>query len=274
MPQFRRIDSLEDPALAPYLTLRRSDEHERTGVFVADGPKLIERVLAAGLTLESMLCSERWVAPFTPLLARQVADLPVYVTDEKHLRQLVGFHLFNGVLAVARIPVSPSLATLLAQPAAAPRLWVALDGLANAENLGSIVRSAVALGAQAVLCGETCASPWLRRAVRTSMGAMVAVPVLQAADLAADLRACATAGLTCAAADAHSGTSLPAAKLDGDLCLVFGSEGHGLRPAVAAACTTTVNIPMTDRVSSLNVGAAAAIMLYEAARQRRPLPPP
>ncbi len=272
MPQLRPIDSLADPALAPYLTLRRSDEHERSGIFVADGPKLIERVLAAGLTLESMLCAERWVAPFTPLLARQAADLPIYVTAEKHLRELVGFHLFNGVLAVARIPAAPSLATLLAQPAAGPRLWVAFDGLANAENLGSIVRSAVALGAHAVLCGETCASPWLRRSVRTSMGAMVAVPVLPATDLAAALRACAAAGLTCAAADAHSGTLLPAAALGGDLCLVFGSEGHGLRPAVAAACTTTVNIPMTGRVSSLNVGAAAAIMLYEAARQRMPRP--
>lgn len=274
MPHLRPIDSLADPALAPYRTLRRSDEHERTGIFVADGPKLIERVLAAGLTLDSMLCTERWAAHFAPLLAGQAAGLPVYITAEKHLRELVGFHLFNGVLAITRIPPSPTLAGLLAQPASGPRLWVALDGLVNAENIGSIVRSAVALGAQAVLCGETGASPWLRRAVRTSMGAMVAVPVWQASDLAADLRTCAAAGMTCCAADAHSGTALPAAPFGGDLCLVFGSEGHGLRPTVTAACTATVNIPMTGRVSSLNVGAAAAIMLYEAARQRRPLPSP
>ncbi len=273
MPHRLPIVSLEDPALAPYLTLRRSEEHERTGIFVAEGPKLIERVLAAGLTLESMLCTERWAEHFAPLLTRQAETLPLYVTDEKNLRQLVGYHLFNGVLAVTRIPPPPTVAGLLAL-SARPRLWVALDGLANAENLGTIVRSAVALGAQAVLCGETCASPWLRRAVRTSMGAMVAVPVVTTADLASDLRACATAGLTCAAADAHSGTPLPAAPLDGDLCLVFGNEGHGLRPSVATACNATLNIPMPGGVDSLNVAAAAAIILYEAARQRRKLPSP
>lgn len=269
MPSLRPTDSLEDPALAPYLTLRRSDEHERTGIFVADGPKLIERVLAAGLVLESMLCTERWAAHFTPLLDRQAADLPIYVTAEKHLRQLVGYHLFNGVLAVARIPTAPSLAAILAQPSRGPRLWVALDGLANAENLGSIVRSGVALGAQAVLCGETCASPWLRRSVRTSMGAMVKVPVISSNDLAADLRACAAAGFRCCATDSNGGAALPTADLAGDICLVLGNEGDGIRPAVAAACGMVVTIPMPGGTDSLNVGAAAAVVLYEAARQRR-----
>ncbi len=268
MPSLRLTDSLDDPALAPYLTLRRSDEHERTGIFVADGPKLIERVLAAGLRLESMLCTERWATHFAPLLARQADDLPIYVTAEKHLRQLVGYHLFNGVLAVARIPAAPSLAALLARPPAGPRLWVALDGLANAENLGSIVRSAVALGAHALLCSETCASPWLRRAVRTSMGAMVKVPVIRSADLAADLRACAAAGVRCLAADAHQGAPLASTDLAGDTCLVLGNEGDGIRPAVVAACAGSTTIPMPGGVDSLNVAAAAAIFLYEAARQR------
>lgn len=269
MPRLRPIDSLADPALAPYLTLRRGDEHERAGLFVAEGPKVIERALAAGLVVESMLCTAPWCAHFEPLLGAQAADLPLYVTDEKNLRQLIGFHLFNGVLAVARIPAAPPLATLLATRTG-PRLWLGLDGLASAENLGTIVRSAVALGVQAVLCGETCTAPWLRRAVRTSMGAMFAVPMLRSADLVADLRTCAAAGFRSLATDAHTGTPLPATDLTGDVCLILGSEGEGIRPSVLNACTAAVTIPMPGGVDSLNVGAAAAILFYEAARQRHP----
>lgn len=269
MPRRQPVASLDHPALAPYLTLRRSDEHERTGIFVAEGPKVIERVLAAGLVLESMLCTERWYTHFEPLLQKQTTDLPVFITGEDALRQLIGYHLFNGVLAVARVPAAPCLPELLARPAQ-PRLWLALDGLTNAENLGTIVRSAVALGAQAILCGETCASPWLRRAVRTSMGAMVAVPVLRPPDLAAALRTCASAGLRCWAAEPRAAVPLTEASLASDCCLVVGSEGDGIRPTVAAACAGSVAIPMPGGFESLNVGAAAAILLYEAARQRRP----
>lgn len=267
MPIAHPVASLENPALAPYLTLRRPEGHDRAGIFVAEGPKVIERVLAAGLVIESMLCTEPWRAHFTPRLTGQSPDLPIYVTDEANLRQLIGFHLFNGVLAVTRIPAAPTVATLLARPDR-PRLWIALDGLTNAENLGTITRSAVALGAEAILCGETCTSPWLRRTVRTSMGAMVAVPVVRSPDLEADLTALSRAGVACWAADAHGGIPLPTAPLASDLCLVLGSEGHGLRPAIAAACPHALTIPMPGGLDSLNVAAAAAIVLYEIARQR------
>lgn len=268
MPRLIPIDALDRPELAPYLTLRRSDEQERTGLFVAEGPKVIERAFAAGLTVESMLCTEEWRAHFWSQLTAQATDLPVFVTDIKHLRLLIGFHLFNGALAAVRVPTPPALTALLA-PAPRPRLWLAFDGLSSAENLGTIVRSAVALGVQAILCGETCASPWLRRAVRTSMGAMLAVPIHRSSNLAADLRACTAAGFRCLAADANHGTPAPDADLRGDICLVLGSEADGLRPHVAAACPGAVHIPMPGNVDSLNVAAAAAILLYEAARQRR-----
>lgn len=266
MPVLRPVDSLDDPALAPYRTLRRAEAHDHAGIFVAEGPKVIERVLASGLMVESLLCTEPWARHFAPHLQSQRADLPIHVASEAILRQLVGFHLFNGVLAIVHIPETTTVADLLTRPDR-PRFWVALDGLANAENLGTIVRSAVALGVQAVVCGETCTSPWLRRSVRTSMGAMTAVPVVRSADLAADLGLLAKAGIACWTADAHRGRPLAAVSLGTQLCLVLGSEGHGVRPSIAAACPHALTIPMPG-FDSLNVAAAAAILLYEAARQR------
>jgi tRNA G18 (ribose-2'-O)-methylase SpoU len=274
MPEIRTVNTLADPLLAPYLTMRRAPAQDIAGTFVAEGPKVIERVISAHLELESMLCTPAWQAHFEPLLQDQRTDMPVFVTSEECLQRLVGFHLFNGVLAVTRIPKPPTLSSILELPGR-PRLWLGLDGITSAENLGTIARSAVALGAQAILCSETCASPWQRRAVRTSMGAMVAVPVLQSADFATDLAAARDAGVASWAAEAHNAVPIENAPIDGDVCLVFGSEGSGVRPQVRAACSGVLTIPMPGGFDSLNVAAAAAIILHEAAKRRaRPPAPP
>ena len=112
-------------------------------------------------------------------------SIPVHVVARKEiLEKLVGFDLFQGVLAVGRIPPPRSLDALIAS-SARPRLFVAVDGLTNAENIGVLVRNCVAFGAQALLVGETCASPFLRRAVRNSMGAIFHLPVVATTNLVA-----------------------------------------------------------------------------------------
>jgi tRNA G18 (ribose-2'-O)-methylase SpoU len=148
-------------------------------------------------------------------------------------------------------------------------LLVAVDTLSNAENLGALVRNCAAFDVQALVIGETCCSPFLRRAVRSSMGAIFQLPVFESENLVGTLQELRARGLRCIAAHPHAeGRALPQAHFSGDCCVVFGSEGHGLSPAVLEICDKAAAIPMPATVDSLNVGSAAAVFLYEANRQR------
>lgn len=265
----RRIDTLDLPELAPYRTLKRAAEHKAQGIFVAEGDKVVHRLLASSLTIVSVLLPEHRLAEYEPGLRNRSEDLSVYaVTEKRVLEELVGFEMFQGVLAVAKVPAVCSLTDLLekCQP---PRLFVAADGLTSAENIGVLVRNCVAFGAQALVVGETSASPFLRRAVRNSMGTIFQLPVIESDNLVGSLNELRALSIRCIAAHPHTDQrTVSSAKFSKDCCIVFGSEGNGISPAVLAACDEAVAIPMSANVDSLNVASAAAVFLYEAKRQR------
>ena len=144
-----------------------------------------------------------------------------------------------------------------------------MDGIASADNLGAVVRNCAAFGAHCLIVGETCGSPFQRRAVAGSMGTIFEQPVVRAANLAETLMTLRARGVRCLAAHPRPGaTRLGAAELRGDCCLVFGAEGPGLTGQALAACDDVVEIPMPSHMNSLNVAVATGIFLYEATRQR------
>jgi tRNA G18 (ribose-2'-O)-methylase SpoU len=270
VPKIIRVDTLELPDLAPYRTMRRHQAHRDDGVFVAEGPNVVRRLLESGLGVVNLLMPAAWAERLAPLIEAHAPGAPVFVADLAQLESLTGFVIYQGVLALGRIPPAPGLDELLAR-LPPPRFIVALDGLANAENVGAAARNAAAFGAQALLAGETCASPWLRRSVRAAMGTLFRLPVIESAALADHLAVLRAAGFTCVAADPHSrAAELPAVDLRGDCCLVLGAEGDGLRPAVRTACDVAACVPMAAGVDSLNVASAAAVFAYEVWRQRQP----
>jgi tRNA G18 (ribose-2'-O)-methylase SpoU len=279
------VQSLDLPELAPYRTMRRSAEHEVQGIFIAEGEKVTRRLLESRFTVVSVVLPEKHLESFRPLLEARPEPVTVYLAEKALLETLVGYSLFQGVLSVGKIPPPAPLEEIL-EKSPKPKLFAAIDGLSNAENLGAIVRNCVAFGVQALLVGETCSSPYLRRSVRNSMGTVFQLPVweIRAANQVAaagrrdappqfslvqtlrDLRA---RGVRCIAAHPHTDKKvLSQADFSGDCCLVFGSEGQGISPEVLAACDEAVAVPMANGVDSLNVGAAAAVFLYEANRQR------
>jgi tRNA G18 (ribose-2'-O)-methylase SpoU len=272
------VTSLDLPALAPYRTMRRQAEQRAQGIFVAESEKVVRRLLTSDLRVVSLLLPERWLHALAPLLERRAEEIEVYVAEKALLEQLTGFSMYQGVLAIGQVPPPLPLETVLGrQPR--PYLLAAVDGLANAENLGGLVRNCVAFGVQGLLVGETSSSPFLRRAVRGSMGGIFRLPVIETARLVQALGDLRGRGIRCVAADPHRHRSeLTQADLRADCCLVFGSEGQGLSPEVRATCDEVVAIPMAPGVDSLNVGSAAAVFLFEAYRQRRaagiPGPPP
>lgn len=263
------IESLDLPELAPYRTMKRPLEHETQGIFVAEGDKVVHRLLESEFAVISVLLPAKRLAEFAPKLSTRPEDIPVYLVSNKHvLEALVGFVMFQGVMAVGKIPAPATLPEALAH-SASPRLFVAVDGLTNSENLGVLVRNCAAFGAQTLFVGETCASPFLRRAVRNSMGTIFKLPVVESENLPETLRALRARGVRCVAAHPHErGHTIAQTDFTGDCCLVLGSEGNGLSPAVLEACDEATAIPMATNVDSLNVSNAAAVFLYEARRQR------
>ncbi|HEY2952339.1 MAG TPA: RNA methyltransferase [Verrucomicrobiae bacterium] len=268
MLHIEHVSSLDAPELAPYRTMRQQREQWQQGNFVAEGEKVVRRLLESRFTVVSVLMPEHWLKHLEPQLLARPENIRVFVADKKLLETLTGFSLYQGLLAVGKIPAMPSLSDLLAA-SAKPRLFVAVDALTNAENLGALVRNCVAFGAQGLLVGETSNSPYLRRAVRSSMGTIFQLPVVELASLAQTLREFRGHGIRCVAAHPHiESRTVTQSDLALDCCLVFGSEGYGISPAVLDECDEVVAIPMHPGVDSLNVGSAGAVFLYEASRQR------
>jgi tRNA G18 (ribose-2'-O)-methylase SpoU len=269
MLRLEKISSLDRPELEPYRTLKRSGEHAALGIFVVEGDKVFQRLLESNFTIVSVLLIEERLAEFEPQLrARTEKDIAVFVCEKNLLAGMVGFELYQGVLAIAKIPPARSLETILAA-GPRPHFLVAMDGLANAENVGALMRNCVAFGVSALIAGETCSSLFLRRTVRNSMGALFKLPVLESADLVQTLGELRALGIRCLAAHPRPDKKiLSQAVFLGDCCVVFGGEGHGISTPVLAACDEAVVIPMFNEVDSLNVSAAAAVFLYEANRQR------
>jgi tRNA G18 (ribose-2'-O)-methylase SpoU len=263
------VGSIDDPLLRPYRTLRRPVDHEREGIFVGEGEKVVRRLLDSRLEILSLLLTPEWLESLRPALALRTENLRILVADKPVVEAIVGFHLHQGIMALARIPRLPSLADIL-DGHRRPALLVAVDGLTNAENLGVLVRNCAAFDVDAILVGETSSSPYLRRAVRNSMGTVFSLPVVQLTRLAAAIHELRSSyGFHVVAAHPHAETrTLYNAELGNDCCIVFGSEGEGVSAGVLAACDETVAIPMKDGVDSLNVASASAVFLFEIQRRR------
>src|SRR5712691_7398 len=268
MLRIHQIVSLDLPELQPYRTMRQQLEHRRQQFFIAEGEKVVRRLLESRFTVVSVLLPEKWLTILEPLLKSRPEEIDVYVAEKELLETLTGFSMYQGLLAMGRIP---SLATLngVLQTSPRPFLFAAVDGLTSAENLGVVVRNCAAFGVQALLVGETSSSPYLRRAVRGSMGTIFQLPVVETPNLVETLQQLRERKVRCIAAHPHTDRRhLTEADLTRDSCIVLGSEGYGISPAVLAVCDEAVAIPMSAGVDSLNVGNAAAVFFYEAQRQR------
>jgi len=235
----------EDFDLFSSLRGRRHPE----GTFIGDGDKVVRRMLHT-TRVERILCSPEWVDKL-PI----PAGIDVRLAPLSRLISIVGFRLHQGLMALGTIPPEKPMTGTF---------HLALDGLANAENVGAILRSCAAFGVDGVILGPGTASPWLRRAVRVSLGAPLVVPVHTSPDLAATVRS-----LHAWAAHIHGDRrDFRTVDYSKNICLVLGSEPNGVSDEVIRACKGVIYIPMASEWDCLNVAASAAVLLSEVRRQR------
>jgi len=253
-----------DPRLAPFTNLTdmqlRMRMEPAEGIFLAEGEKVILRALDAGFVPLSALMEAKWL----PVLESQLAqhDCTVFLADEALLKSVTGYRLHRGALAAFVRKPLPSVPEVLEDS----KFVVVLEDLVYHTNVGLIFRTAAALGADAVLVSPQCADPLYRRAVNVSMGAVLTTPWTRAQPWPWLLEDLGEQGFErVALTPAPSAVDLRGwspAQAGGRVALLLGSEGPGLSDEVFARVDTQLRIPMTERVDSLNVAAAAAIACY------------
>lgn len=255
------VDSLDDPRLEPYRDLRHPTATPRGEWFIAEGQLVVERLIASDYACESVLVE---AGRHARLLESLPPSLDVLMIEPTDLRQLVGFDFHRGLLACGRRrPLSPAAALPPPAPGDAPLLFVC--GVTDAENMGSLIRSAAAMGVERMVITPDAADPLSRRVLRVSMGAALRMAIHRSLDPAADLAELAQHQGYRTVATALAADAMPLEAFEHDerpLAIVVGNEASGLPPAILRQVTDCVTIPMQRGIDSLNVAVAGAIVLY------------
>ena len=264
------LTSTANPRFRAAVSLRDRRERARHGRLLVDGVREVTRALDAGVALV-----EVFVAPGAspePALDAVVAraagfGVPIVPVTADLLSRLAYGERASGIVAVAKAPAASLEALRL--PAEAPLVGI-LEDVEKPGNLGAVCRSADGAGLDALIAAGTTAAPadpWNPNAVRASLGTVFTLPLAVAStgNVLAWLR---DRGLRVVAARVDGSMPYAEADLRGPVALVLGSEATGLTEAWSGEDVTAVRLPMRGRADSLNVAAAAAILFYEARRQR------
>jgi TrmH family RNA methyltransferase len=260
------ITSLANPRVTAAAGLRDRRDRERAGLTLIDGARELRRALDAGVeVVEAFVCEPQLAgsdarAAFDRLGALGVAMRPV---TEVVLGKIAFGERAEGLVAVARIP-STDLARLTL---AADALVVVIEGVEKPGNLGAVLRSADGAGADAVIAATPRTDIYNPNTIRASAGTVFAVPLAAAptSDVLAWLRA---GGFRIAAARVDGATSYLEVDLTGRVAIVLGAEADGLTDAWVGDDISPTSLPMLGVADSLNVSVSAAVLLYEARRQR------
>jgi tRNA G18 (ribose-2'-O)-methylase SpoU len=263
------VGSIEHSYLEPYRTLKRPLEHQKKGIFVAEGEKVVRRLLESTIRMMSILLTEEWFSIYRNPLESRDEEIEVYLAKKELMETIVGFQLHKGIMAVAKIPERTTLPEVAAS-ASEPFFFIAVDGVMNSENMGVIVRNCASFGISCLLVGETSCDPYLRRAVRNSMGNVFSLPLVYVTDIAETLKEIRIRYNTTivAAHPRDASRGIGTVDLTKNCCIVLGGEGHGISEQVLGACDIETAIPMHPGVDSLNVASASAVIMYEVQRQR------
>jgi tRNA G18 (ribose-2'-O)-methylase SpoU len=247
-------------------TMRERDL-KASGLILLEGSFLVERGIAEGLVLEEAFCVPQAQARWLKALN---GACPLRVLPEPELTAILGYPFHRGAFALARRPQLPEAFLSKDGSKILPTgdilcLWQVTDP----DNLGALLRSGAALGAVAAVIGPGCADPFYPKALRSSMGAALSIPLFSIGAGGLD-ELCAAPRIGAAAAlggeplrGSGSRQAIKEARRGGGISLFMGNEGWGLPDEVLEACRIKIEIPMSGKTDSLNVAAAGAILMWE-----------
>ncbi|MDE5772084.1 MAG: RNA methyltransferase [Ruminococcus sp.] len=267
MSRIIEINNLELEDLKPYtitseIQLKRYFEPDKLGIFIAESPKVIRLALNDGYEPLSILAERKYIDGQAKDIIERCGNIPVYTADSSVLTQITGFKLTQGILCAMKRRENPSVEEILK---CSSKIAV-LEDVMNQTNVGAIMRSAAAMGIDAVLLTPACSDPLYRRSVRVSMGTVFRMPWAYFDDNINYIELLKKYGFSTVAMALHDNTldiDSPALKSIGKTAVILGTEGEGLKQSTIESCDYTVKIPMAEGVDSLNVAAASAVAFWE-----------
>lgn len=271
MPQIIEITDLTRPELDVFCRLTEAQLRNRLepekGVFIAESPTVIGLALDAGYEPLALLTERKFIEGKAAGIIARCGEIPLYTGEREVLARLTGYELTRGVLCAMRRPNPKDFREVCA----GTRRVAVLENVVDSTNVGAIIRSAAALGIDAVLLTPSCCDPLNRRAVRVSMGTVFQIPWAYIGEQPADWPSPGLDWLnelgfkTAAMALREDSISIDDEGLAAEpkLAIVLGTEGTGLTTRTIADCDYTVRIPMQHGVDSLNVAAASAVAFWQ-----------
>ena len=270
MSRIKEITDFFAPELDVYARLTENQllnrEFPEKGLFIAESPKVITRALDAGYEPVSCLMEKKHIDGEGKQLLERMSDIPVYCAQADILTQLTGFKLTRGMLCAMRRKPLQRVGDLCKNKS---RI-VILDKVMNPTNVGAVIRSAAALGMDAVLLTPGCSDPLYRRAARVSMGTVFQLEWTFLQDDSLDeIKALGFKTVAMALKDNTLSIDDPRLQAEKKLAIIMGTEGDGLSEKRISECDFTVKIPMHHGVDSLNVAAASAVAFYQLSNRSR-----
>lgn len=252
------ITSTKNPIVKELRSLRDHKGREAAGRFLVEGEVMLREALKCGLAIRDVLAEES----FAPLAGElEAAGAHAFVVPRSLLEAVSDTRTPQGVCASFDLPEPLPLSQ-------APDWIVALDGVQDPGNVGTIWRTADAAGFEGLLMGAGCADPLSPKVQRSAMGSGFRLPFMQTGDLPKALGALSEKGWTVIASDLHGHDFYSHPNPGNKLVLVIGSEAHGISDATRAAADMLVKLPMRGGAESLNAAVAAGIMMYELTRKQ------
>ena len=263
-----RIASLSNGKIKLAAKLHGRKYREAEGLFLAEGIRLVEMAAASGWGLRFAFCTPAAAAGerVKKILQQLAAVCPVYEVSEEIYRKACGTVTPQGLLVVMEMQ-RLSLASLREKDGP---LFLVLDGVQDPGNAGAMIRTADAAGCSGVICLTDTVDVFADKTVRATMGSLFHLPVVTGVPVAELLEFVQSAGVSLFVTALNAGARQHfAADFTGAAAVVFGNEGNGVSPALLSAGGQQIYIPMQGQAESLNVSTAAAVVLYEAVRQRQ-----
>jgi TrmH family RNA methyltransferase len=267
MVQETVITSVQNPRVKAWTQLLEKKGRDKLGQFVIEGVHLVQEAIASSTPIETIVYAEEraHVLPAELLEQARTAGIECVAVSDPVLAKCTDTQTPQAIFAVlSKLAWEPQQ---LLTTGAGPSLVVVIDGIQDPGNLGTIIRSADAVGATGVLLGRGTVDLYNPKTVRSTMGSLFHLPIAQG-DLLETLPQASAQGISIVTTSLQGSTSCYEFDFSQDVWFVIGNEGQGVSASVAELATQHILIPMRGQAESLNAAMAATVVLFEAMRQR------
>lgn len=251
------IKDINDDRIIHYRNLRKTPAlHTQENIFVGEGLKVCLKLLNSAMPVLSIFAMPEYYDKYRELIStKNIPENMLFAAEKNIMNKVIGFKIHTGFMAIGKQP-EPT------PPDNLSNRIIAMNGIIDSENVGSIIRNSAAFGFNSIITDSETSSPYLRRAVRVSMGTVFDMKICPLVDFIKDLYSLKERGYSIIAAEiAPESKNVVDFHFPDKFVLIFGTESHGVSEDALNICDNIIHIPISPNVSSLNVAASSAIFM-------------